>query len=75
MKDKPYRTVRLRLRPLKRGQATQVYTVAGACRFVWNKYVERANRREIKSYTFFALCESFRLLRNHPECNWLQEYS
>ena len=75
MKDKPYRTVRLRLRPLKRGQATQLYAVAGACRFVWNKYVERANRREFKRYTFFALCASFPQLRNHPEYNWLQEYS
>ena len=75
MEDKPYRTVRLRLRPLKRSQATQLYAVAGACRFVWNKYVERANRREFKRYTFFALCASFPQLRNHPEYNWLQEYS
>ena len=75
MNDKPYRTVRLRLRPLKRSQATQLHAVAGACRFVWNKYVERANRRGFERYTFFALCASFPQLRNHPECNWLQEYS
>ncbi len=80
-----HRTVRLRLLPETRTKAQQLAGTAGACRWVWNRFLARQQFRwqcwqdyrigpkpAVSAYDLFG---EFTALRRQPEYSWLQEYS
>ncbi len=78
-------TVRLRLLPETQAKAQQLAGTAGACRWVWNRFLARQQFRwrcwqdyrigPRPSVSFFSLGKEFTALRQSPEYSWLQEYS
>ncbi len=80
-----HRTVRLRLLPETQSKAHQLAGTAGACRWVWNHFLARQQKRyadwqdyqigpkpTVSAYDMFGV---FAALRRSPEYDWLQEYS
>ena len=80
-----HRSVRLRLLPGSRATAYRLAGTAGACRRVWNYFLDRTQqeyaayqsgaRADAPGLTFFSLGKEFTALRQDPEYAWLQEYS
>ena len=80
-----HRSVWLRLLPGSRATAYRLAGTAGACRRVWNYFLDRTQqeyaayqsgaRAEAPSLTFFSLGKEFTALRRDREYAWLQEYS
>lgn len=74
------RAVTYRLHPETKGKAQKLWQIAGACRYVWNKALER-NRAEYQSHkifgtdrpsvSFFSLGKRFTELRHKTP--WLME--
>lgn len=75
-----YRTTRYRLLPRTRENAAFLCQMAGACRYVWNYFLEQ-HQHEYRAYqngrgkcpspTFFSLGKKFIQLRNSAGHEWL----
>ena len=74
---KSHRTLRYRLHPCTQAKARRLHALAGACRFVWNHFVE-VLRDEYEAYgicdpRWYSLNTRFTNLRK--QVPWLQDYS
>ncbi len=75
---KIHRTIRYRLYPATKEKHQKLHGTAGACRYVWNHFVEKL-RDEYEYYgesrfSYFTIGKQFTTLRKHCD-KWLQGYS